>query len=69
MSHQTWIRPDLGGGSGWWGRAGFPGVGGDNAEAEVAGGERVLLGNDDAEAEDMGRGACAVEREGEAEAW
>jgi hypothetical protein len=44
MSHQTWIRPDLGGGSGWWGRAGFPGVGGDNAEAEVAGGERGSLG-------------------------
>lgn len=32
-------------------------------------GSGVLLGNDDAEAEDMGRGACAVEREGEAEAW
>jgi hypothetical protein len=52
------------------------GLGGDDAEAEVVGGERgcrgaqsrVLGGNDDTEAEVIGRGACAVEREGEAEA-
>lgn len=54
------------------------GLGGDNVEAEAAGGDRgcwgmqsgFLRGNDDAEAKVMGAGgACTVERKEEADAW
>lgn len=53
-------------------------MGGDNVEAEAAGGDRgcwgmqsgFLRGNDDAEAKVMGAGgACTVERKEEADAW